>query len=298
MKAATRVMLTGGTGFIGTRLVNGLVAAGHTVSIVTRSPENYRSAGSGVEYAGWLPDVERHHAIVHLAGEPLIGRRWTAGVKRAIRESRVDSTRRLVEALRQAKRRPAVLVCGSAIGFYGDRGDETLTESSSVGDDFLAEVCQAWEAEALAAEELGVRVVRVRTGVVLGGSGGALQQMLLPFRLGLGGKIGSGAQWFSWVHLKDMVGLLLRAVDDPNLRGAFNGTAPNPVTNKEFTATLGRVLHRPTILPLPPFVLRLRFGEAAEVLTASQRCLPEAALKAGYAFHFPTLEGALRDILD
>ena len=298
MKGGKKVLLTGGTGFVGRGLVNGLVATGHTVSVVTRAPEHHRSARSGVDYVGWLPPLERHQAIVHLAGEPIFGTRWTAEVQREIRASRVDSTRRLVEALRASERRPAVLVCASAIGWYGDRGDEALTESSSPGTGFLAEVCQAWEDEAVRAEELGVRVVRVRIGVVLGAGGGALKALLLPFKLGLGGPIGSGAQWFSWVHLRDLVKLLVRAVDDEGLRGPFNGAAPNPVSNKEFTRTLGRVLHRPTILPLPVFALRLRFGAAATVLTDSQRCLPEAALQAGFAFQFPTLEGALRDILD
>lgn len=298
MNAASKVLLTGGTGFVGNRLVNGLVAAGHGVSVVTRTPERHRTARAGVDYVGWLPSLERYHAVVNLAGAPIFGTRWTEAVKREIRDSRVEATRRIVEGLRASQRRPAVLVSASAIGWYGDRGDEPLTEGSEPGTGFLAEVCRAWEQEALEAEELGVRVVRVRIGVVLGPSGGALQQMLLPFKLGLGGPIGSGAQWFSWVHLRDLVALFVRAVADEGMRGVFNGTAPNPVTNKEFTRTLGRVLHRPTIVPLPPIALRLRFGEAAEVLTASQRCLPEAALRAGFGFQFGTLEGALRDILD
>jgi len=298
MKEAKKVLLTGGTGFVGNRLVNALVAAGHTVSVVTRTPERHRTARAGVDYVGWLPPLDRHQALVHLSGEPIFGARWSAEVKGAIRASRIDSTRRLVEALRACARRPAVLVCASAIGWYGDRGDEVLTEASAPGSGFLAEVCQAWEDEAQRAEELGVRVVRVRIGVVLGAKGGALAQMLLPFKLGLGGPLGSGSQWFSWVHLRDVVALFVRAVDDPSLRGAFNATAPNPVTNREFTRTLGRVLHRPAFLPIPPLALRLRFGDAAQVLTASQRCLPEAALRAGFTFQFATLEGALRDILD
>jgi hypothetical protein len=297
MKEASKVLLTGGTGFVGNRLVDGLVAAGHTVSVVTRTPERHRSARAGVDYVGWLPDLQRYQAVVNLAGAPIFGTKWTAAVKDEIRSSRVESTRRLVEGLRAAQPRPAVLVSASAIGWYGERGDEPLSEGAGPGTGFLAEVCQAWEAEALAAEELGVRVVRVRIGVVLGPNGGALQQMLLPFKLGLGGPIGSGAQWFSWVHLRDLVALLVRAVEDETLRGAVNGTAPNPVTNKEYARTLGHVLHRPTVLSIPPFALRLRFGEAAEVLTASLRCLPEAALKAGFEFRFGTLEGALRDIL-
>lgn len=297
MKDAKKILLTGGTGFVGNRLVNGLVAAGHTVSVVTRSPSEHRTARSGVEYVGWLPPLERYAGIVNLAGEPIFGQRWTSEVMREIRSSRVDSTRRLVEALRASAARPGVLVSASAIGWYGDRGDELLTEQSSAGTGFLAEVCQAWEAEAERARELGVRVVRVRIGVVLGESGGALKQMLPPFKLGVGGPIGSGKHWFSWVHLRDLVNLLVQAVGDPALSGPVNATSPNPVTNRELSRTLGRVLHRPALLPVPPFVLRLRFGEAAEVLTESQRCLPEAAQRAGFHFQFAALEGALRDIL-
>jgi len=298
MKEAEKVLLTGGTGFIGNRLVDGLVAAGHTVSVVTRTPERHRTARAGVDYVGWLPAMERYRAIVNLAGEPILGKRWTDEVRREIRASRVDATRRIVESLRASSVRPAVLVNASAIGWYGDRGEETLTEASEPGGGFLAEVCQAWESEALRAEELGVRVVCVRIGVVLGAGGGALQQMLLPFQLGLGGRIGKGTQWMSWVHLRDLVALFVRAVDDPQVQGVLNGTAPNPVTNLEFTRTLGRVLHRPTVLPVPVAALRLRFGEGTCVLTDSQRCLPEATLGTGFGFQLGTLEGALRDILE
>src|SRR5688572_21384380 len=253
MKDAKKILLTGGTGFVGNRLVNGLVAAGHSVSVVTRSPSEHRTARSGVDYVGWLPGLERYAAIVHLAGEPIFGQRWTPEVMREIRSSRVDSTRRIVEALRASPARPSALVSASAIGWYGDRGDELLTEGSSPGTGFLSEVCQAWEAEAERARELGVRVVRVRIGVVLGEKGGALQQMLPPFKLGVGGPIGSGKQWFSWVHLRDLVNLLVRAVGDAALDGPVNGTSPNPVTNRELSRTLGRVLHRPSLLPVPPF---------------------------------------------
>ena len=297
MKDVKKILLTGGTGFVGNRLVNGLVAAGHTVSVVTRSPSEHRTARSGVDYVGWLPPLERYAGIIHLAGEPIFGQRWTPAVMREIRSSRIDSTKRIVDALRASSARPAVLVCASAIGWYGDRGDEVLTEQSSAGAGFLAEVCQAWEAEAERARELGVRVVRVRLGVVLGESGGALKQMLPPFKLGVGGPIGSGQQWFSWVHLRDLVNLLVRAVSDASFDGPVNATTPNPVTNRELTRTLGRVLHRPALLPVPTFVLRLRFGEAAEVLTGSQRCLPEAAQRAGFQFQFAALDSALRDIL-
>jgi len=297
MKDSKRILLTGGTGFVGKHMINGLVAAGHTISVVTRSPAEHRTARSGVDYVDWLPGLERFSAIVHLAGEPIFGKRWTPEVLREIRSSRVDTTRRIVEAMRAGPSRPSALVCASAIGWYGDRGDEVLTESSGPGSGALAEICQAWESEAERARELGVRVVRVRIGVVLGESGGALKQMLPPFKLGVGGPIGSGKQWFSWVHLRDLVGLLVRAVSDEALSGAVNGTSPNPVTNRELTRTLGRVLRRPTVLPVPKLALKLRFGQAAEVLTGSQRCVPEAAQRAGFQFQFPALESALRDIL-
>ena len=297
MKDSKKILLTGGTGFVGKHMINGLVAAGHTISVVTRAPADHRTARSGVDYVGWLPGLERYSAVVHLAGEPIFGKRWTPEVLREIRSSRVDTTRRIVEAMRASPTRPSALVCASAIGWYGDRGDEVLTESSGPGTGILSEVCQAWETEAERARELGVRVVRVRIGVVLGESGGALKQMLPPFKLGVGGPIGSGKQWFSWIHLRDLVGLLVRAISDAALSGAVNGTSPNPVTNRELTRTLGRVLRRPAVMPVPKLVLKLRFGQAAEVLTGSQRCVPEAAQRAGFQFQFPALESALRDIL-
>lgn len=298
MKHEKRVLVTGGTGFVGHRLQSALVASGHTLTVVTRSPERHRTARSGVEYAAWLPDLARHQAVVHLAGEPLFDRRWNAAVKAEIRASRVDSTRRLVEAMRAAATRPEVFVCASAVGYYGDRGDEQLTESAAPGSTYLAEVCQAWEAEARRAEELGVRVVRVRIGVVLGAGGGALARLLLPFKLGVGGPIGSGAQWFPWIHRSDLCDLIVRAVDDPSISGALNGVAPEPVTNRDFARALGRALHRPAFLPTPAFALRLALGEVTDVLLESQRCVPHAAQAAGFQFRFPGIDAALADIVD
>lgn len=297
MKQGKRVLVTGGTGFVGHRLQSALVASGHSISVVTRSPERHRTARAGVSYVPWLPELEREDAVVHLAGAPIFGKRWNAAVKDEIRASRVDSTRRLVEAMRSASTRPEVFVCASAVGYYGDRDDDVLDESAAPGQGFLAEVCQAWEAEAQRAEELGVRVVRVRIGVVLGAGGGALAQLLLPFKLGLGGPIGAGKQWFPWIHRSDLADLIVRAVDEPALSGAVNGVAPAPVTNRDFARELGRALHRPAFLPTPAFALRLVLGEVTDVLLESQRCEPAAAAAAGFEFRFPELGPALADIV-
>jgi uncharacterized protein (TIGR01777 family) len=234
-------------------------------------------------------------AIVHLAGEP-VAQRWTPEVKNKIRESRVGGTRRLVEALAKQKHRPAALVSSSAAGFYGSRGDEILTESSAPGSDFLAEVCQQWENHAAAAESLGIRVARIRTGIVLGKGGGALEQMLPPFKAFVGGRLGSGKQWMSWIHLDDLVGIICHALDNP-VSGAVNGTAPNPVTNTDFTSELARALHRPAIFPVPEFAIKTIFGEMAGIVLASQRILPKAAEGAGYQFRYPQLGPALRAVV-
>jgi len=297
MKGGKHVLLTGGTGFIGHRLQSALVASGHSISVVTRHPERHRTARSGVSYVPWPPDPSRAQAVVHLAGEPLFGKRWNAEVKAEIQRSRVETTRALVEAMAASAQRPEVFVCASAVGWYGERGDELLDERSTPGATFLSEVCQAWETEAQRAEALGVRVVRLRIGVVLGLGGGALAPLLRPFKLGVGGPIGSGRQWFSWIHARDLAELFVRAVDDPRLRGAVNGVAPEPVTNRDFARALGRALHRPAVLPAPAFALRLVLGEATEVLLESQRCLPRAALEAGFEFRFREIGPALADIV-
>lgn len=295
------VTLTGATGFIGTRLVERLRAGGHELRVLARSP---RPAQTGIRYFVWdamsqpLPpeSLDGANAVIHLAGEPVF-QRWSAEAKQRIRDSRVNGTRRLVEALSTASPRPEVLVSASAIGYYGDRGDQVLTEASRPGKGFLPEVSVEWERAAELAESLGIRVVRLRTGIVLGRSGGALKQMLTPFRLGAGGRLGSGKQWMSWIHLEDLVGIILFAVANGTASGAFNGTAPEPVRNTEFTQTLARTLHRPAILPVPRLGLRLLFGEFASSLTESQRVLPKAAESAGYRFQFPKLDSALEDLL-
>jgi uncharacterized protein (TIGR01777 family) len=241
--------------------------------------------------------LEGTDAVVHLAGEP-IPQRWTAEAKRRIRESRVRGTQLIATTLAGLARPPRVLASGSAMGVYGDRAGEVLDEDSALGRGFLAEVATAWEEAAQPAARAGVRLLTLRTGLVLSRRGGALAKLLLPFRLGAGGRIGSGRQWVSWIALDDTVGAILHAIEHPSLAGPVNVSAPEPVTNAEFTATLARVLHRPAVVPVPAFALRLAFGEMGEAtLLASQRMRPRRLLESGYPFRHPTLEGALRHAL-
>lgn len=296
------VVITGATGFIGRRLMKVLLDGGHSVRALSRrAGANMRAE---VRLFAWDPMKEAPprealqgaDAVVHLAGEP-VAQRWTAEAKARIRESRVAGTRRLVEALAALAERPAVFVCASAIGIYGSRGNERLTESSPPGSGFLAEVVKDWEREADAAASLGMRVVKPRIGVVLAAHGGALARMLPPFRLGLGGTLGWGDQWMSWIHLDDLAALIAFALQAP-VSGVCNAVAPNPVSNAVFTRTLAAVLRRPAIFPVPPFALRLAFGEMAQVLLDSQRVFPEAARAAGFGFSYPELRPALSNILN
>ncbi|WP_029889291.1 TIGR01777 family oxidoreductase [Polycyclovorans algicola] len=292
------VLVTGGTGFIGTALLPALQAAGHTVTVLTRNTRQVRLP-SGVKPIERLDTLATApDALINLAGENLGGRRWSVRSKQLFVDSRIGTTTRLLDAIKRWPTPPKVLVSGSAIGRYGPRGDEVLTETSAPGDGFAAELCAKWEAVANAAETLGVRVACVRIGIVLGLPGGALGQMLPPFKLGLGGPLGSGQQWMSWVHRDDLVALMLRLVEDDNLRGAFNGTAPEPARNTDFTRALGRALKRPAILPMPGFVLRTLVGEMAdELLLQGQQVRPERALAAGFTFRYPTLDTALAEVL-
>jgi uncharacterized protein (TIGR01777 family) len=294
-----RVAVTGATGFVGRALCAELRRGGHRVVALTRDPQRAQTRLPGVETVAWnasqeeLPAVD---AIVNLAGESLTGR-WSDAKKQRIRDSRVDGTRRLVEAIGRASPRPGVLISGSAVGVYGDRGEETLTEASSLGNVFLARVCQEWYEEAQRALEWGVRVVKVRLGVVLDRDGGALAQMLTPFRLGVGGPLGSGRQWFPWIHRADAAGLVCFALQRSEVTGALNAVAPEPVRNGEFARALGRALHRPALLPAPSLALRLLLGEFADTLLGSQRVVPERARSAGYAYQYPGLTSALHAIL-
>ena len=297
------VMVTGATGLVGRPLVRRLRERGHSVTILTRDPERAAERlPADCTLAAWeeggtvQPSVLRGaEAIVHLAGAGIADHRWTADYKRTIRESRVATTRGLVAAIAAlpAPERPRTLVSASAIGWYGDRGDETLDESSSPGTGFLPEVCLAWEKETLAARDLGVRAVALRTGIVLDAHGGALQKMLTPFRLGVGGRVGSGRQWMSWITLDDVVALYLFVLDRAEVSGPVNAVAPAPVTNAEFTRALGRVLGRPTLLPAPAIALRAALGEMGGLLVEGQRVLPKVAQGAGFGFRHAEMSAAL-----
>jgi len=293
--------ITGASGFIGRRLLKTLLAAGHTLHVLSRHAGT--NLPKEVRLSVWDPSqgppprqaLETADAIIHLAGEP-VGQRWTPEAKLRIRESRVAGTRHLVEALAALPRRPAVLLCASAIGYYGDAGDQPLDETAAPGAGFLPEVCVAWEREARQAEALGLRVACIRIGLVLDARGGALQRMLPPFRMGVGGRLGSGQQWMSWIHAADLADLFRFALENP-VRGPLNAVAPEPVRNVEFTRELAGALHRPAIFPMPPFALRVLFGEMAGVLLESQRVQPRAAEAAGFRFRFPKLGPALADLL-
>jgi len=297
MDGDKKTLITGGTGFVGQRLRSALVASGNSVSIATRAPEKHRDASAMVEYVPWLPDLAKFDAVVNLAGEPIMGKRWSEKFKAKILSSRVEGTRKLVDAIAAAEKKPSVLVSASAIGFYGEQGERALTESSAHGDDFMAMVCEQWEREAQRAAQFGVRVVSLRIGVVLGREGGALAKMLPPFELGLGGPFGSGAMYMSWIHVQDLVELVQFAIRSQSVSGPLNGVAPGACTNKWFSKALGRALHRPAIFPMPRFAVSLAFGEVAQVMLASQHVKPERALAAGFKFKFPEIDGALRDLV-
>jgi hypothetical protein len=279
------VAITGASGMIGKRLRERLEESGHTTLSIPRA--------AGDSALGEI--LASADAVVHLAGEP-VAQRWTKAAKKRISDSRVEGTRRLVSALSSQSKRPRVLVCASAVGYYGSRGDQILTETSAAGDDFLAGVVVGWEEAAQSAESLGIRVVRLRFGMVLG-PGGALPKLLTPFRFGVGGKLGSGHQWMAWIHIEDAVNLTLFAMGYAAIRGAVNATAPHPVTNEEFTTRLAIVLHRPAILPVPSFALKLALGEMSEMVLASQRVLPTRAKSAGFRFQYPELRAALENLL-
>ena len=302
-----RILVVGGTGLVGRRLCEALARAGHDLRAISRNvPRSTPHLPAGTDLrpvprseAEWTSLVDGCNAIFNLAGEGIVDGRWTDARKQQLRDSRIGITESLVRACESTVRRPRVLVNASAIGFYGPHGDEDLNESSASGDDFLAEMCVAWEQAAMAAVDFGLRVVTVRIGVVLSMDGGSLERMLPPFRMGLGGPFGTGEQYFSWVHEDDLTGLLMHALDNESIEGPMNGTAPNPVSNREFSKTLGAVLNRPAFLSPPDFVIRLAFGEVADaILLTGQRVLPAVAQKTGFKFRYETAEEALRALLD
>jgi NAD dependent epimerase/dehydratase family enzyme len=320
------ILITGGTGFIGTPLTQELRRTGHSVTVTTRSQTAAKDKLTWTPPDLIPPDViSTFDAIINLAGEPIAPQRWSKERKGRILSSRISATRALVESIKQIplnppllkgetadiplfekegqgeifkrdRKVPKVLISASAIGYYGAHGDEFVTEDTPPADDFLAAVCKQWEAEAYKALDLGIRVVTIRIGGVLEADGGALSQMVIPFKLFLGGPIGSGRQWFSWIHRDDIIGIIKFALENKSISGPVNLTAPNPVTNKEFSRALGRALHRPSFFAVPGFVVQLTLGELGSVLLTGQRVIPEKALKGGYQFKYPDVDGALRAI--
>jgi hypothetical protein len=309
-----RIVVAGGTGFLGAPLCGSWADEGHEVLVLTRSlrpGQSQHESGTGVPgvtRVGWNPldavdglvaTIDAATAVVNLAGESIDGRRWTAARKQAIRESRVIATRALAEAIRGCASPPSAFISGSAVGYYGDRGSETVAEDAPPGRDFLAQVCAEWEEQASAAERPGVRIALIRTGIVLERSGGALPRMMRPFRYFAGGRLGSGRQYLSWIHRLDWIEMVRWAVESPTAVGPVNATAPHPVTNQEFARALGRAMHRPAIAPgVPRFVLRLAVGEIADSLVTGQRVIPAKALATGFHFRYPEIDIALRGILD
>ena len=300
-----RVVITGGSGLIGSAVARELGGAGHEVVVLSRDPSkvtlppNTRAVQwDGKTGEGWAPLLDADTAILHLAGESIAAGRWTTEKKRRIRASRVESGAAVMAAIRKAKEKPRVLLQGSAVGYYGPCGDEVVTESHPPGHDFLADVCVGWEASTAEAESLGVRRAVLRTGIVLSGKGGALPKMTIPFRLGAGGPLGGGRQWFPWIHLADEVGAIRFLLEREDARGPFNLTAPEPLTNRDFSRVLGRALHRPSLAPAPGFALRLVLGEMADMLLHGQRAVPQRLLELGYVFRYPEALAALRDLLD
>jgi uncharacterized protein (TIGR01777 family) len=291
-----KALITGASGLLGKELQKSFRANGYELLLASRKPatDPLHIQWSIEDGFADLAKLEGIDIVVHLAGENVSGLRWTDEKKKAIRDSRVLGTRNVVDAISKLERKPKVFIASSAIGFYGERGDEEVTESSAAGDNFLAGVCKEWEAESRRAEDAGIRTVLLRTGIVLSKDGGALSTMLLPFKLGVGGVVGSGKQWMSWISLEDEIAIINYAIENENIRGAVNAVAPNPVTNEVFTKTLGEVLYRPTILPLPEFAVSMIFGEMGDaLLLASTKVIPKRLLDAGFEFKHPELKSAI-----
>jgi len=296
-----RLVVTGATGFIGTALTRRLLQQGHSLTLFTRGTPPDASTGTK-KWLHWTPGTLREweaalegaDGVINLAGEPIAAKKWTPAQRRRIEKSRIDATRALVQACAKAKQKPKVFISASAVGYYGPRTDEIISEDSSAGNDFLGQLCSAWETEAFRAAELGIRVVCPRIGIVLGPGGGALMKMAGPFKYFVGGTLGSGNQWMSWIHRDDVLGLIDRFLDDAAIQGAVNTTAPNPVRNHEFCAALAKVLNRPCWARVPAFALKLALGDLADMLLTGQRVIPAAAEKFGYQFRYRDLAPALQ----
>jgi uncharacterized protein (TIGR01777 family) len=299
-----KILVSGASGLVGAALMPQLESAGHSVFRLVRSAS--KSHGLSERNVSWdsatgeldLQAAEGAGAVIHLAGASIADGRWTAVRKTLLRSSRVDATQQLLRGMARLRQPPRTFICASAIGYYGNRGDEVLTESSAPGGDFLAVLCQEWETAARGAEQLGMRTVNLRFGIILSKAGGALPRIMMPFRLGMGGKLGSARQWMSWVAWQDVTSLILFALEHEEIHGAVNVVAPAPVRNWEFAETLGRVMHRPSIFPAPAFAIRLALGEMADaLLLSSQRVVPERATQAGYSYRYPALDEALRAVV-
>lgn len=297
-----KILILGGTGLIGRALCKTLIRDGHELNVLSRRPDSVPlKCGKAVKamqsLTQWTPDVA-FDAVINLAGEPIIDKPWTESRKQRLWDSRVTLTRQLVDCIGNATQKPKVLLNGSAIGYYGDTGDSVLDESAGSAADFGSQLCAAWEEAALNATQSGVRVCLLRTGLVLDANGGLLGRMLLPFKAGLGARLGNGQQWMSWIHMKDYIDLLLQLLSDPGASGAFNMTAPQPVTNRQFTQTLARTLRRPAFFVAPAWLLRCMLGQRAYLLLGGQRVIPARAEALGYRFNYPNLENALADLVN
>ena len=296
-----KILITGGTGFIGTALTRSLLEQSYEVSVLSRNPDSVtKHCGSGVNALGNLQQIkadDSYDIVINLAGAPIFGALWTDARKKVIRDSRIGLTEELVACMARMTVKPKLLISGSAIGYYGDQGDTVLTEKSATVNDFSQNLCADWEAAAKKAEQFGVRVCLIRTGLVIGHGGGLLQRMLLPFRLGLGGRLGNGKQWMSWIQRQDWIRIAHAMINDSSMQGAYNATAPNPLTNSEFTDTLARSLKRPALFPVPGWLLKILLGEMSQLILGSQRVIPERLLAQGFAFQYNDLENALDQAL-
>ena len=296
-----KILITGGTGFIGRTLTQSLTAQSHDVTVLSRNLDAVEKMAvpsvKALNNLDQLKPEDNYQIIINLAGAPIFDARWSDARKQLIRDSRINLTRQLVGCMAAMTVKPELLISGSAIGYYGDQGDAVLTEQSTIRTDFSQQLCVDWENEAKKAEQFGVRVCLIRTGLVLGDGGGLLQRMLLPFKLGLGGRLGNGQQWMSWIHRQDWIAIALMMITDLSMHGAYNATAPNPVTNHEFTRALANGLKRPTLLPVPACLLKMLLGEMSALVLGSQRVVPERLLAEGFTFQYTDLSGALTEVL-